>query len=270
MIFPRQAPSAHLLILGGTAEAAELAQAALARFGAGLRVTSSLAGRTAHPAPLPGHVRIGGFGGAEGLQAYLAAERVDGVIDATHPFAARISAEAAAACDAAAVPRLILLRPPWKRHPLDRWIEVADLAGAARALGRLGRRVWLTIGQRELGAFAPLTEHHFLLRLVDPPTVPPPLASCEVLLGRGPFNLAQERRILERHAIEVLVTKASGGGATEAKLVAARERDLPVVMVRRPPPPPGERVEDVTGALAWLAALLPQPAPSSAGEENWR
>jgi precorrin-6A/cobalt-precorrin-6A reductase len=255
--------TAHLLILGGTADAAALAAAALQRFGAALAVTTALAGRTEHPAPLPGQVRLGGFGGADGLAAYLAAEGVDCVIDATHPFAAQISAQAAAACDAAHVPRLVLLRPPWKRHPLDRWIEVGDVAGAAAVLPRLGRRVWLTIGQRELGAFAGLTGHHFLVRLVDPPAAPLPLASAELLLGRGPFNLAEERRILERHAVEVLVAKASGGAATEPKLVAARERGLPVVMVRRPPPPPGERVETVAAALDWLGARLHRPARAS-------
>ncbi len=252
---PEADGTAHLLILGGTAEAAALAAAALQRFGAALSVTPSVAGRTEHPAPLPGKVRLGGFGGAEGLATYLAAANVDCVIDATHPFAAQISAQAAAACDAARVPRLVLLRPPWKRHPLDRWIDVGDVAGAAAVLPRLGRRVWLTIGQRELAAFAGLTGHHFLVRLVDPPAAPLPLASAELLLSRGPFNLAEERRILVRHAVEVLVAKASGGAATEPKLVAARERDLPVVMVRRPPPP-GERVEDLAAALDWLGARL--------------
>lgn len=258
----------HVLILGGTAEAASLAAAALERFGESVSVTTSLAGRTEHPATPPGRVRIGGFGGAEGLVAYLAAERVDCLIDATHPFAAQISAQAAAACASAAVPRLVLLRPPWRRHPLDRWIEVEDLAGAAKVLPQLGRRVWLTVGQRELGAFAGLAQHHFLVRLIDPPAAPLPLASCDILLGRGPFNLAEERRILERHAIEVLVAKASGGGATEPKLVAARERDLPVVMVRRPPPPPGERVEDVTAALDWLAARLGRTTSRASEKEE--
>jgi precorrin-6A/cobalt-precorrin-6A reductase len=258
--------AAHLLILGGTGEAASLAQAALERFGDKFAVTISLAGRTVRPARLAGQVRIGGFGGAEGLGAYLAAERVDCLIDATHPFAAQISAQAAAACEAAAVPRLVLLRPPWKRHPLDRWVEVADLAGAARALPQLGRRVWLTVGKRDLAAFAGLPQHHFLVRLVDAPATPPPLASCDILLGRGPFNLVEERRILERHAIEVLVAKASGGAATEAKLVAARERDLPVVMVRRPPPPPGERVADIAAALDWLAGQLGPAAPRASEE----
>jgi len=256
----------HLLILGGTAEAASLAQAALARFGDRIAVTTSLAGRTERPAKLAGQVRIGGFGGAEGLVAYLAAEHVAWLIDATHPFAAQISAQAAAACAAAAVPRLVLLRPPWRHHPLDRWVEVADLAGAARVLPQLGRRVWLTVGQRDLAAFAGLPQHHFLVRLVDAPAAPLPLASCDILLGRGPFNLAEERRILQRHAIEVLVAKASGGAATEAKLVAARERDLPVVMVRRPPPPPGERGDEVAAALDWLAAQLNRCAPRASKE----
>jgi precorrin-6A/cobalt-precorrin-6A reductase len=154
------------------------------------------------------------------------------------------------------VPRLLLERPPWKRHPLDRWIEVEHVAGAAAVLPRLGRRVWLTVGARELGAFALLPGHHFLVRLIEPPAAPLPLRSHEVLLARGPFNVAGERLIIERHAIEVLVAKASGGAATEAKLIAARERDLPVVMVRRPPKPAGERVADATQALDWLAAQL--------------
>ncbi|HZB90171.1 MAG TPA: cobalt-precorrin-6A reductase [Stellaceae bacterium] len=260
---PARDATAQLLILGGTAEAAALAVETLRRFGAAVSVTTALAGRTEHPAPLPGRVRLGGFGGAEGLAAYLAAEGVDCLIDATHPFAAQISAQAAAAADAAGVPRLVLWRPPWQRHPLDRWIEVGDLAGAADVLPRLGRRVFLTVGRRELGAFAALTQHHFLVRLVDPPDAPLPLASAELLLRRGPFNLAEERRILERHAIEVLVAKASGGEATEPKLIAARERGLPVVMVRRPSPPPGERVESVAAALDWLAGRLDRPARAS-------
>ena len=248
----------HLLILGGTAEAAALAAAVLARFAGRARVTTSLAGRTRRPQPIAGNLRIGGFGGADGLVAYLAAERVDAVIDATHPFAAQISAQAEAACAAAGVKRLLLRRPPWQRHPLDRWIEVDDAAGAAAALPALGRRVWLTIGGRGLDTFAHLRTHHFLLRLVEPPAAPPPLATCEILLGRGPFNLENERRIIARHGIEVVVAKAAGGAATEAKLVAARERNLPVVMIRRPPPPPGPCVDSVSAALDWLGEWLPR------------
>jgi len=246
----------HLLILGGTGEAQALAAAALERFGARLQVTTALAGLTEHRAPIAGGVRIGGFGGSDGLARYLAAERIGLLVDATHPFAARISAQAQAACAEAGVPRLLLLRPEWQHHPLDRWIEVEDIAGAARALRQLGRRVWLTVGRRELDAFAGLTQHHFLVRLIEPPAAPLPLASYELLLGRGPFHPAGERHILERHGIEALVAKASGGDATEAKLVAARERDLPVVMVRRPRPVAGERVDSVAAALDWLAPRL--------------
>jgi precorrin-6A/cobalt-precorrin-6A reductase len=247
---------AHLLILGGTGEAAALAAAAMARYGDRLLVTSSLAGRTATPAPLPGRVRVGGFGGAAGLAEYLAAAAVEMVIDATHPFAARISAHAQQACDALDVPRLMLRRPEWKQHPGDRWIEVDGAAAAASLLPELGRRAWLTIGARELDAFAGLTGIHFLIRAIAPPADPPPLASYEIIAGRGPFTLAGERHILERHAIDVLVARASGGAATEAKLVAARERQLPVLMLRRPPAPCGPSVTSAEEALAWLAREL--------------
>jgi precorrin-6A/cobalt-precorrin-6A reductase len=245
----------RLLILGGTAEAAALA-AAVARFRGKVRPITSLAGRTRRPAPVAGETRIGGFGGTDGLADYLAAERITVVIDATHPFAAQISAQAYAACTAAGVRRLALLRAPWQRHPLDRWVEVDDTAGAAAALPALGRRVWLTIGARELAPFAALNDHHFLVRLIDPPSAPLALVDCEVLPARGPFNLEGERRIIDQHGIEVLVAKAAGGAATEAKLVAARERGLPVVMIRRPPPPPGPRVDSVSAALDWLGATL--------------
>jgi precorrin-6A/cobalt-precorrin-6A reductase len=257
----------HLLILGGTGEAAALAAAAVARFGERLRVTTSLAGRTARPADVAGERRVGGFGGADGLAAYIAQHGVDLVIDATHPFAAQISAQAAAACAAAGVKRLLLERPAWLREARDRWIEVDDLAAAAAALPALGRRCFLTTGGRDLAAFAALSHMHFIVRLVDPPGTPPPLASYEVVLGRGPFGLAEERAMLARHAIDVLVAKASGGQATEAKLVAARERGLPVVMLRRPPAPPGARVDSVAAALDWLAARLAGTGPDREMEE---
>lgn len=246
--------SARLLILGGTGEGAALARAALARFGEELEVTSALAGRTERPGPIAGNIRIGGFGGAEGLARYLREHGIDRLIDATHPFAAQISRIARLSCEAAAVPRLLLLRPPWRRHPLDRWIEVDDMAAAAGIVGRIGRRAWLTVGAGELAAFAGTTGVRFLVRLVDPPRERLPLRFYEVVVGRGPFTLTEERHRIERHAIDVLVCKASGGPATEAKLVAARELGLPVVVVRRPAPEPGEAVESVEAALDWLAA----------------
>ena len=225
----------RLLILGGTGEAA------------------ALAGRTRRPGPIPGQVRIGGFGGAEGLADYLRDSGVDRLIDATHPFAAEISAAARLACEAAGVARLILRRPSWRRHPLDRWIEVDSVAAAAAVVARVGRRAWLTLGAGAIPAFAGITDVRFLVRLVDPPRERLPLRLHEVVLGRGPFSLVEERHLIERHAIDVLVCKASGGAATEAKLIAARELSLPVVMVRRPPPEPGHAVETIEAALEWLA-----------------
>jgi precorrin-6A/cobalt-precorrin-6A reductase len=246
----------RLLILGGTAEAAALARAAVERFRGRLEVITALAGRTEQPDHLPGAVRIGGFGGAPGLAAYLAEARIDLLIDATHPFADRIAEHARIASEQAGVVRLVLERPPWRRHPLDRWIEVENLSGAAAAVARMGRRCFLTIGASELDAFAGASQVHFIVRLIDPPRQDLPLASYEVVLGRGPFALAGERELLRRHRIDVLAAKASGGAATEAKLVAARETGLPVVMLRRPKPEPGPRVGTVESALAWLEEQL--------------
>jgi precorrin-6A/cobalt-precorrin-6A reductase len=245
----------RLLILGGTTQAAALAHGALARFGDKLQVTTSLAGRTERPAQLPGQIRIGGFGGPAGLAAYLTENGVDRVIDATHPFAARISTEARLACTAANVPRLLLLRPPWRRHPRDLWIEVDDMNAAAAQVARVGQCAWLTVGASDIACFSTVTEVRFLVRLVDPPRRPLPLHSCEVVVGRGPFTFTEERNRIERHAIDVLVCRASGGAATEAKLIAAREFGIPVIMVRRPPAEAGEAVETVEAALDWLAGL---------------
>ena len=243
----------RLLILGGTGEAAELARAAAERFGDALVVTTSLAGRTERPRPVAGLVRTGGFGGPAGLAAYLTEHGIGRLIDATHPFATRISAAARLACEQANVPRLLLRRPPWQRHPHDHWIEVDGITAAAAIVDRAGRRAWLTLGASEIAAFSGATAVHFLVRLVDPPRHPLPLRSYEVIVGRGPFSAAEEHSHIERHAIDVLVSKASGGAATEAKIIAARERGLPVIMVRRPPLEPGEAVDTVEEALDWLA-----------------
>jgi len=243
----------HLLILGGTGEAAALARAAVARFGDSMTVTTALAGRTRQPGLLPGHVRIGGFGGAAGLAAYIAAEGVDCLIDATHPFATEISRAARLAAERAGIPRVALLRPQWRRHPLDRWIEVDDIAAAVQIVRQLASCAWLTIGGGALAAFAAVSGVHFVVRVVDTPREPLPLSDCAVIVERGPFSLARERRLIERHGIDLLVCKASGGSATEAKLVAARERGLPVVMLRRPPREPGPTFAAVEAALDWLA-----------------
>lgn len=246
----------HLLILGGTVEARELAAVATVRFASRLRVTTSLAGRTRRHAPLAGGVRSGGFGGARGLMAYLRTARIDLVVDATHPFATHISAVAREVCRELSIPLLTLIRPGWMPQPADRWIMVADAADAAARVSELGRRAFLTIGRSALTAFSRVESVHFLVRLVDSPAAPLPLASYEVIAGRGPFAQDEERSIMKRYAIDVLVTKASGGAATKAKLDAARALDVPVIMLRRPPDKLGdylgdyiERIED---AVAWL------------------
>lgn len=249
---PARDPS-RLLILGGTAEAAALARAAAAAFGGRVETITALAGRTRDPAALPGRLRSGGFGGALGLAGYLAAERIAVVVDATHPFAETISEHARAACDAAKLPRLVLARQRWRSRRGDRWIEVDDVAGAAQALARRGGRAFITVGAKELGAFAGLDDVFCLVRLIEPPATPLPLADHAVIAGRGPFTIAAEKRLLADHRIDVVVSKASGGAATRAKITAARQLGLPAIMVRRPPDPPGERVGRVPAALGWIA-----------------
>lgn len=244
-----------LLILGGTAEARHLAESAVARFGAALSVTTSLAGRTQNVAPLAGVVRCGGFGGAAGLAAYLRAEQIDFLVDATHPFAARISAAARAACDELALPLLAIARPSWRQEPGDRWIEVDSAAEAAALLPEMGKRVFLTIGRAGLDDFAPVAGVYFLVRLIERPAAPLPLA-CDLVLGRGPFTVEDERSIMTRHAIDLLVTKASGGNATAAKLAAARAASIPVVMLRRPPSLASEQVAQIEDAVRWLEERL--------------
>ncbi|MFE4861413.1 cobalt-precorrin-6A reductase [Streptomyces sp. NPDC056670] len=228
----------HVLILGGTGEARRLAGLLCGARIDGLRVTSSLAGRVAEPRLPPGEVRVGGFGGAEGLAAWLRTHAVDALIDATHPFAGTISFNAARAAADAHVPLLALRRPGWVPGEGDRWHPADSLESAAALLPALGRRVFLTTGRMGLAAFAGLDALWFLMRSVDAPEPPFP-AAMEVLLDRGPFTLEGEREVLRAHRIDVLVTKDSGGAATAPKLAAAREAGIPVVVVRRPPVPDG-------------------------------
>jgi precorrin-6A/cobalt-precorrin-6A reductase len=240
----------HILILGGTTEARELAAALTAR--PGVRVTTSLAGRVTRPGAVAGEVRIGGFGGVAGLADWMRQEHVDALVDATHPFARVITAHAAQAAAVTGVPSVVLRRPGWRPGPRDRWHPVDSLDEAAGLLPSLGRRVFLTTGRMELAAFARLTELHFVIRSVELPEPPMP-PHTEVLLARGPFTVADESTLLYDHCIDVLVTKDSGGAATSAKLTAARELALPVVVVRRPPLPDGvTSVPDVAGVQRWL------------------
>ena len=235
----------RVLLLGGTTEARELAGLVADE----LTVISSLAGRTREPLLPDGEVRIGGFGGVAGLTAYLREARIDVVVDGTHPFAATMSGHAFRACTAAGVPLLALRRPGWTAGPGDEWHRVATLAEAAAALPRLGQRVFLTTGRQGIGAFAERDDCWFLARSVEPPEAPMP-RRMEVLLDRGPFTVAGERELIVRHRIDVLVTKDSGGA--DAKLVACRERGIPVLMVDRPVTPPVETVSTADRAAAWL------------------
>jgi precorrin-6A/cobalt-precorrin-6A reductase len=239
----------RLLILGGTAEAS-----ALARLIKGLdwiAPTLSLAGRTSSPVLPPIPARIGGFGGVDGLADYLRREAIDLLIDATHPFANRISANATEAAAIAGVPRLVLQRGPWIRRAGDDWREVGSGRDAAEAIGAVPAHVFLTIGRQDLLPFrerAP--QHDYLIRSVDAPgaALLPPKA--RVITARGPFDEDRERALMERNAIDVLVTKNSGG--TDSKLRAARSLGLPVILIARPMAPTGETVETPDAALAWV------------------
>jgi len=245
----------RLLILGGTGDAAELA--ARASQIAEIEVVSSLAGRTQQPfTPKTGTVRIGGFGGAAGLATFLIDRPIDLLIDATHPFAAQISANAAVAAAECNVPYLMLVRPAWEAVEGDRWIEVASHSEAAKALLGQSQRVFLTIGRQELAAFAGLDAIWFLMRAIDPPALNTPVPKGKLLLARGPFTLEDERKLLLEYQMDTIVSKNSGGGATYAKIAAARELGIPVVMVQRPPIPDVEQVADVEGAIAWLIKQL--------------
>ncbi|HZV73749.1 MAG TPA: cobalt-precorrin-6A reductase [Conexibacter sp.] len=244
-----------ILILGGTAEARELAVGLDA---AGIGVTSSLAGRVARPRLPAGEVRIGGFGGPDALARWLVEHRVRAVVDATHPFAERISASAAQAAPQAGVPLLRLARPGWSERPGDRWTWVESPDEAAAAILRLGgMRVLLTSGRQGLAAFAGVRDAWFLIRCVDPPEPPLP-PRHELLLDRGPYTPAGERALVEAHAIDLIVTKDSGGTHTAAKLDVARERGLPVIVVRRPARVGGAAsvvtVATVTEAFDWALA----------------
>ena len=222
----------RILILGGTAEARQIAGQLAAV--AGLNVVLSLAGRTENPVRQPVPVRVGGFGGAEGLGRYLAEEKTDLLVDATHPYAARISANAAEAARCSGIPLMALRRPGWQRREGDRWVIVDDVAGAVRALGRRPRRVFLSIGRQEAGAFGAAPQHFYLVRSVDP--VEPPLAAPDVhyLLARGPFAEAAEHDLLMQHEIDIVVSKDSGGEASYGKIAAARALGIEVVMIGRP------------------------------------
>jgi precorrin-6A/cobalt-precorrin-6A reductase len=245
----------RVLILGGTTEASALAR----QIDSDARIAPllSLAGRTTSPRPQPVPVRVGGFGGVEGLARFLR-ESVDAVVDATHPYADQMSAHAVAACREAGVPLASLVRAEWQRHAGDNWQVVGDTAAAARALGTAPRRVFLSLGRQDLHVFARAPQHHYLARLIEPPdraALPPDL---RLLQARGPFERADEEHLLRAERIDVMVSKNSGGAATYGKIEAARALGLPVVVIARPHKPAGVVMTSVDACVTWLHGLAPR------------
>jgi precorrin-6A/cobalt-precorrin-6A reductase len=219
----------------------------------------SLAGATANPAPAPIPQRVGGFGGVEGLTAFLVREGIGAVIDATHPFASRMSSNAVAACRATDTPLVVFTRPPWAPQPGDRWIEVARIEEAVDALGALPKTAFLTQGRLQLAAFARAPQHHYVVRAIDRPAEIDALPGCKLILKRGPFSLADEVALMRNEGVEALVTKNSGGRATYPKIEAARALGIEVVIMRRPPTPEAETLHDLDAVTAWIAAHRPTP-----------
>jgi precorrin-6A/cobalt-precorrin-6A reductase len=247
----------RLLILGGTSEASALAAALAGR--ADIEATLSLAGRTTRPAPARLPMRIGGFGGVTGLIAYLEAQRIEAVVDATHPFAAQMSQNSVEACEAANIPRLVFTRPQWEPRSGDRWIDVATMAEAAAALGAHPRAVFLAIGRLQLAAFAQAPQHRYLVRAIERSADLDALPHHRLILSRGPFPLADEETLLRAENIEIVVSKNSGGAGAYAKIEAARKLGVPVVMVRRPAKPNVSQTTRLEEALAWLDAHRAAP-----------
>jgi precorrin-6A/cobalt-precorrin-6A reductase len=250
----------RVLILGGTTEASELTRllAADPRF----ETTLSLAGRTANPKTQPVQTRIGGFGGSDGLAAWLQREKIDVVVDATHPYADQISSNAVTACTRLAIPLASIARAAWQPRPDDKWLTVASAEAAADALGPEPRRVFLSLGRQELSAFATRPYHHYIARTIDPPddvALPPDI---RFLFSRGPFDTPAETALLAHETIDVLVSKNSGGTATYAKIEAARELGIPVVMIARPHKPSGHAVQNAEAAVTWLGQQLAHRATS--------
>ncbi len=247
----------RILILGGTTEARQLASflSRDKRFDA----TVSLAGRTKNPAPHEVPVRIGGFGGREGLATYLREGGIELLIDATHPFAANISANAAWAAAEYGVRLITIRRPQWQAKTGDHWRSHKDIGSAIEALGKLPRRVFVTLGRQELAPLATTPHHRYVVRSVDPIDPPLDLPDAVFLLARGPFQVDAEEALLRDHGIDVIVTKNSGGSASYAKLQAARRLGLPVEIVDRPNVE-GEAVPTIDDALAlldhWVASAV--------------
>lgn len=246
-----------ILLLGGTAEASALA---VLLANEGIAATLSYAGRTASPRVQPVPVRIGGFGGIAGLAQYLREHGITHLIDATHPFAATMSAHAVEAARLAGVPLVALTRPAWKPVAGDRWTHVEGVAGAVAALGGAGHKVMLALGRMHVEAFAAQPQHHYLLRFVDSPEVSPSLPRHTLVVDRGPFTPDGDAALMREHGIDLVVCKNAGGGGAQAKLIAARALGLPVVMIDRPAVPARLEMHSPAEVMCWLRHAAPSSA----------
>jgi precorrin-6A/cobalt-precorrin-6A reductase len=250
----------RVLVLGGTSEASKLASLLAGQ--SGITATVSFAGRTKAPRAPEIPYRSGGFGGVEGLEAYLKAERINVLVDATHPFAEQISRHAAIAAVRANIPLVCLSRPAWRPEASDLWISVKNMAAAVAALGHEQKRVFLTVGRLQIDNFAAAPQHFYLVRAIEPPEPAPSLPRHQVILRRGPFAVEAEEKLLREELIDVIVTKNSGGEETFGKIVAARNLGLPVVMVARPQQDTRAVLHDPAEVMAFLLqhqrALLPR------------
>jgi precorrin-6A/cobalt-precorrin-6A reductase len=250
----------RVLILGGSTEASELA--GLVADDRRFETTLSLAGRTLNPREQPVRTRRGGFGGIDGLVAWLQQEAIQAVVDATHPYAAQISFNAVAACQRLTIPLATIFRPSWQPQPDDLWREVANFDAAASALGSEPKRVFLSLGRQELGAFASHPQHHYIARMIDPPdgiALPPDI---RLVFDRGPFDRQAETALLRQERIDVMVCKNSGAAAVYPKIEATRGLGIPVVMVARPHKAHGDALENPAGAVGWLEQQLIHRATS--------
>lgn len=242
----------NLLILGGTREASALA---LRLVGTGMDAVLSYAGAVDTPREQPIPTRTGGFGGVDGLTAYVLDNEITHIVDATHPFAAQISRNAVAVSDRTRVPLLALTRPAWTQVSGDNWLKVPDMTAAVAALRGDPARIFLAIGRTEIASFIAQPQHHYVLRLVDAPKSAPPLADCTVIVDRGPFEIASDKALLREQQIDLIVSKNSGGDGARAKIDAARELGLPVLMIDRPKLPPRLETDSVETAMSWITKV---------------
>ena len=239
------------MILGGTGDAANLARRINNQFSK-TRVITSLAGRTQKPRRIAGQVIFGGFGGATGLQSFIETEKIQLVFDATHPFSQKISQNASIACEKAKVLRIILDRPQWELPRNGNWVAVENISAAAKSISSSVKRIFVTTGGNELNVFDQFKNTWFLIRLIEKPKSPIKIQNYKLVLSRPPFKFSNEKALLQNHDIDCLISKNSGGNGTKAKIKAALQLSIPIILIRRPPNLPGLKYNTVGQCIEWL------------------